>query len=842
MTTSTTSTTNTLGQVVSESTTITSPLNTTTVSTTNMGFSNNQVVATAANAAIAINPLTQPSGVAYNNLSPTLIYQPKAHNYLPGSSVNEILVDTNFVDNLNSNNYSTIDLDINDELVSLEINTDIVLKKVIQGSLQSNNFVFPENVYTGMSFQTSTTAFMIDYAGNVYSAPILASGILGNWSNTNNSIPSFSFRGYQNNPIIVGNYVYVYNTGSFTIYSAEILSNGGMGLWNSQTVEISATPPGACFFISGNVLFAASNVSSTIYTFPINADGTLGTMTTSTVSLPFTPTGGMTSVTVDGNIYLLGTGSAVSYIVNINSTTNEITSITSAGLLPDAIAYGQAIVLNGVIYYIGGAISTEDTSYTDPSTNNIYQGTISGTTITWAVSSLSIPTPVNSFGVIVTNNYIFMIGGYTSSVGETNMIQQLSYLGSNLINFTQTPQLSNNIANAGSFFYNNYAYVLGGYNGTAPTDSVYYLYINSENGIGSPVPITNLPVAIYDFSLVVLGTTVYLIGGNLGSKVNSDIIYSATIGTNGNITGWTNTGNNLPVALAGSACCYTSTAVYLIGGYTYSSTTQTAEASVYMIPIESTGTLGAPTLLSVALPATQYYCSAIILNSILYVASGNNTSTNIYLSLINSDNTINNFGNFANPLPSNGGAGLLMTYGNFIYFIGGTSGQIYQCSVEANSVSPWVYINTLLPTEYRNMCGIIGDNYLYTLGGINQGTYTNRIYSFSISDNNYYTLLPKTPLAALPNNIYLLGNLTAQGLIGELTVESELATLAVNSRSISTAIVTYEFEPVFASDPTTGGNAYFQLNNLNEGDAIITISGVIEGTIIPAPSTTSTTA
>lgn len=834
----------------SETTSTDLPLNPTSVTTTNMAFSNNQAVATDDNASIAIVPIPQTDTAIFSTLTPSLVYQPKGHTPLAGSSVNQLLVDSTLVDNLNSNNYTTIDLDINNELVSLEINKDIGLQKVTPSSLQPNNFSFPKAVAISNYFQTNNYAYMIDQSGNVYEAPLLSNGDVGFWTNTNNNIPGYNGESdgnaATNGCIIVGNYVYVYNGyTNYAIYYTEIAANGSIGEWiaGPQIFTGQEYVYGVGFFNSGNILYfiisSSSLPSNAIYSFTIASDGSLTAGNNSSVTLPFSASGWIPSiVNVSGVWFMMGCDSSVSYVINIDSTTNEITSIDSAGLMPAAIKSGAAINLNGVLYYFGGVNPSSD-DYV----SSIYQGTISGTSITWAQLSLSMPNPIAYFGIVTTTDYLFFIAGIQNIGGVnsyTSAVQQLGYIGNNLLSFVNIPTIPNAIANACSFAYDNYAYLLGGKNSSAdPVNTVYYFYINSENGIGDGVPCTNLPIAVYDAAVVAIGTTAYLIGGNVGSSTNSSAIYSGTISSSGNITGWAAISEVLPVALAGMACCYSSTAIYLVGGYIWDSTTQTAVDTVYMIPISSTGTLGTPVLLTVTLPTAQYYCSSVIMGNLIYVSDGSSGQDKIHIALINSDDTINDFGNFTNSLPSNSDDGLLLTQGNFLYFIGANSGQIYQCSVELNAVTPWLAINTTLPGSYTGMTGFTTTGYMFIFGGYNGG-YLDNIYSFNYTDNNYYTLLPVTPFTDVPNAIYLLGNLEAKGLIGDLEAGDSLATLETNSRGISEAVVTYNFNPIYASNPNTGGNVYYQINNLNNGDIVQTLSGAIGGTILPTGTSTTT--
>ncbi len=847
----------------SETTNTALPLNPNSVNLTNMGFSNNAAVATADKASISIVPLIQPSDAIYNNLTPSLVYQPKAHSYLEGSSTSALLVDSTLVDNLNSNNYTTIDLDINDELVSLEINKDI--------SLIENINIAAAPLVNSVSFNSISWSFWQydNYAyffgaqnGPFIQVTLNSDGTLGQFTTLSsptlggNLTYSDELSSYGNNGFIYKNTFIGFNfIGASNTIDTYFINHLGMSTTATSSLALNfnwgAYP--STFVINDTIYFlfsvwlAISDSNSNIYTATMTETSngiTLSDFANTTLTYPLNNTY-YNSIAINDVYYFFTNGQAEVYTTTVDATTGDLNGFELAGTLPENYRVGNSLLdLNGTLYIFGVG-----SGY-----NEIWVGTQnSDNSLTFAVSTLQTPVPVLSCPIAVSSTNVYILGSATTnntgfgSGLAGNEVTSIKYSGGTLLSVQPIITLPSVLSNMGMLSYNDYVYILGGVTATnTPTGLVAFTYVNTQNGPGATITGTNLPIAVYDAMFINIGATVYMLGGNNGTDILNSI-YTGQIQSNGNITGWTLSTETLPYAIAGGAVTYTDSNIYIIGGYNYpsGSTTQTPVATVINIPLTSTA-IGTPIVANNTLPQAIYYCSAVNTNGLIYVAGGLNSSntalTNVYNSLINEDGTINGFGDTGNNLPSNYGAGQLTMWNNFLYYFGGTTGELYQAYVGSNYFGVWNKIQNALPTQWTNMGAIVCNNYLFGVGGANDGTFLNNVYYYTLTDNNYYSLVPTSELSALPNSIYLLGNLEAQGLVGDLTSGESLATLETNSRGISNATVTYEFNPIFAADQTAGGNIYYQINNLNEGDVVQTLAGTIGGTILPASTgTTSTT-
>ena len=861
----TTVTTNSAGAIIAETSDLVFPLNPQTVTLTNMGFNNNQVVAVDDNASLEMTPIAPNSAQVFNNVQPTLVYQPVAHSYLPNSNVNNILVDSSFVDNLNSNNYTEIDFEINNKLVTLKINNGISLIRNIEQSAIPIVNQCQNGSPCGAFFQYDANIFyMYDINSNLWQINFNKDGSIGSWINKGNITGNnYNYSSIINNgmsmPILIfNNSVFFINMNNNNNIQQYEINSIGLG---SELTSVGLGSIGSSYYNNISTFINDETAYFLVSEVSIDGNGTsqVFSATLSDANIPLITEAPSTSITfpvtaltyktieVNGQYFIFNSSNnqvfSPVFSASTTSSPSTLTGFELVGTTPSNFALGYTpINLNGTIYVFGvGSINT-----------NIWVGTITSGTISFSVSSLTTPLPVYGCGVGVSNTNVYIFGSYSSSNYNNNeqnysntYITSITYSGSNLLQVTPYLTLPAPIANGSIISANDYIYILGGRTTTStPINTVSFTYVNTQNGPGATIPGTNLPVAMYDMSVVVVGEYVYIVGGNNGTDV-LDTIYQGQIQSNGNITNWTELSETLPYPIAGAAICATETNIYVIGGYNYpaSTTTTTPVDTIIQIPLSTTSTIGTPTKLTGStLPQAIYYCSAVQVNGIIYVAGGLNSSnsaiTNVYNSLINLDGTLNSFGDTGNDLPSNYGAGILTQWNNFIYYFGGTTGDVYQAYLAENYFGPWTSIYNGLPTEWTNMMGVPCNNYLFAAGGINNnsGAYMNNVYFYKLEDNNTYSLIPEEPLADLPANIYLLGNLEAQGLVGDTTAGDSLQTLSYTSKTISNEIVTYKFNPIYAADQTSGGNVYFKVNNLNKGDTVITLSGTIGGTILPATS------
>ncbi|MCX6280301.1 MAG: right-handed parallel beta-helix repeat-containing protein [Bacteroidetes bacterium] len=165
-----------------------------------------------------------------------------------------------------------------------------------------------------------------------------------------------------------------------------------------------------------------------------------------------------------------------------------------------------------------------------------------------------------------------------------------------------------------------YAYLVGGYNGVACSNAVYYASITGS-GISSWTAQSSLPVALKDPAVVTGSNTIYVIGGRDGSQVYNTIYY-AEIYSNGTLGAWQTSAITLPVNLWGHSALYLKGYIYITGG-SGSMTETTALNNVYYAKVNVDNTISAFSA-GTSLPAARNKHSMVTYNGNLYVMGGYN--------------------------------------------------------------------------------------------------------------------------------------------------------------------------------------------------------------------------
>lgn len=331
-------------------------------------------------------------------------------------------------------------------------------------------------------FTSDTTNYMVAGSGKPwqqqYQINTTQSGNITGWS-TDTALPTAL---YASQAIVTKNRVYLlggHNATNWlsTVYVSTINSDGTLGGWSATTSLPGPLGNSQAIITKNRVyLIGGQDVSvavATIYTAPINSDGTLGSWTTGT-SLP----GSLTEtivVATKNRVYLFGGNNSSATIstvytapINADGTLGAWGTGTS---LPGNIAVSQAIVTKNRVYVIGG-------QYNGSYSANIHTATINsdGLIGTWNTSG-SLPGPLGVSQVIVTKTCV---------------------------------------------------YLLGGYNGTNYTNTVYIANINTDGTLSSWYTGTSLPVILGNSQLIIVKNKVYLLGGHNGTSAVSTV-YTATV-------------------------------------------------------------------------------------------------------------------------------------------------------------------------------------------------------------------------------------------------------------------------------------------------------------------------
>ncbi len=264
-----------------------------------------------------------------------------------------------------------------------------------------------------------------------------------------------------------------------------------------------------------------------------------------------------------GTTSSLGMTNAVYYApVQPNGSLGSWNSTTSLPQYSGFNSYGGCTVsYNGYIYYL-------------PSYGNLYYASVNGdgTINNWTVSPIVLDLVSPTCDVY--NNYIYILGGFNTSSSTSQSGAYFIQINSDgsLGILNPTTSLPTALSYATSQVYNGYIYVLGGtttgyFGGNVNT--VYYASINANGTLNQWNQSTGLPISVILGSSALVGNNLIEMGGLNSSSHAVSSVYISTINPNGTIGVW-NDGTILPYDVIGATSVSTSGNIYLIGGQSYS--------------------------------------------------------------------------------------------------------------------------------------------------------------------------------------------------------------------------------------------------------------------------------
>jgi hypothetical protein len=257
---------------------------------------------------------------------------------------------------------------------------------------------------------------------------INADGSVGAWTTTT------SFPTANCNAAVTTYNGYIYVNGgtnsagtSDDIYYAKPNADGTITAWATASTALTTdlrhhqavARGGYIYFIGGEKIDGTDNQN--IYYAKLNADGSVGAFSTVTTWLPAVKLNNV-SVAANGYLYVMGgsgsaggTGSTTVYYGKFRSDgsvgtgAGAIGAASTTSTLPLGRTAGAGGIMNGYMYYLGGASANveADTVYYAPINND-------GTVGTWVTDSTVLPQVLSSPGVGVLNGYIYAIGGWNN--------------------------------------------------------------------------------------------------------------------------------------------------------------------------------------------------------------------------------------------------------------------------------------------------------------------------------------------------------------------------------------------------------------------------------------------
>lgn len=358
---------------------------------------------------------------------------------------------------------------------------------LFKNSIDSTTAVQIQNATGGNLFQVDTSNSNVTILGN-------NSGELQAWvNNSGNPLPTAR---ESHASVTANGYVYVFGgwNGASQVADvnyAKLNADGSVGSWGTLTstplplaeYDMGATTANGYVYIVGGD-DGSGNEQSTVYYAKLNADGTLGAWKTNT-STGFSARTLASVVTANGYIYALGGRDSGNNPTNtvqyakLNADGSVGTWSTLTGF-PQALMGHKTVVANGYVYVIGGqAVSAQTTIYYAKLNTN-------GTIGSWNTNTANpLPQARYSFGSVVVNGYVYVIGGTTNGTNAQSTVYYAPLNSDGSIGNWSTNSYALGCATsgcgspagrgfAGTVTANGYIYVLGGNNGSSTQSTIYY--------------------------------------------------------------------------------------------------------------------------------------------------------------------------------------------------------------------------------------------------------------------------------------------------------------------------------------------------------------------------------
>jgi len=309
-----------------------------------------------------------------------------------------------------------------------------------------------------------------------------------------------------------------------------------------------------------------------------------------------------------------------------------------------------------------------------------------------------------------------------------------------------------------SFAYNGYLYVTGGWNGNSggTMSDALYAPINSNGTVGTWTTTSGFSAvgagARSSMGSVINGGFVYLLGGmNNSSAMLGEVLYAA-INSNGTLGSWSVTSNFLS---AGSGR-YNLTSVvyngyiYVIGGELYNTGNISVFSDILYAPINSNGTLGAwkaNTSFAGVGSGARFAHSSVTYGGYVYIIGGYSGSANLsdvlYARINNGGpGTVGAWTTSGNSLNTARFTHGSVAYNGYIYAVGGSDGSgnplssVEYAAIGSNGApGAWTTGANSLITARRYLSVAVYNGYLYAIAGYGSSGWLSSVEYAAIGSN-----------------------------------------------------------------------------------------------------------
>jgi len=230
-------------------------------------------------------------------------------------------------------------------------------------------------------------------------------------------------------------------------------------------------------------------------------------------------------------------------------------------------------------------------------------------------------------------------------------------------------------------------------------------------------------------------------------SLNSTVTLNAA--NSGDIQPWQLSSTPLTTALRYGESVTANGYIYYVGGCTTTCATGTQVATVYYAKINADGSMGTWSSAN-ALPAARYGMTLLYINGYMYAIGGDSGAgafgatpqSTIYYTKMNNDGTVGTWQTAVNTLPAAREFQTSMAVNGFIYAIGGDNAgaqsTVYYAKAQADgSISGWNTATALTTgaAARRYASTVVGNGFVYVIGGDTGGTAQNTVYYDSINSD-----------------------------------------------------------------------------------------------------------
>ena len=420
-------------------------------------------------------------------------------------------------------------------------------------------------------------------------------------------------------------------------------------------------------------------------------------------------------------------------------------SVVAASTNLDAVIKGQEqAAKDHLAFVVPAPVITE----ADGSNDGVYsEFELHGTNLTVVAGGLhraSYPLSIDPTVVVANSSSITTGNNETNAILSTSDARRQTTSGGDLTTaWNSTTTFSDSRRYAATTTYNNYVYVVGGFNSVSGAlPDVEYAALNSNGTTGTWASANNMPAAAMGATAVAYDGYLYALGGSAVAGSNPvSTVYTVPINSNGSLGTWTTT-TAMPVSLRYHAAAAYKGYMYIWGGAT-TTNNNSAVATSYYAPINANGTLGSWTS-GTSFTTARSLHSGVIYNGFIYAIGGINTSsvnqTSVQSAPINADGSVGTWSANTALATARRSAGVAV-WGGYMYLTHGHNGAVTNTTTYAiiwanGTLGPWESSNTTGSVSRDSPTAVASQGYLYVMGGENSagGTYYNTVESVKFMD------------------------------------------------------------------------------------------------------------